>query len=74
MQLFWRKLKEKKLSKGFMDIILLAEIAWVSSPVDLAERYKWVISNANLNTAKEIRQIGIKKYWKYTSQVKIKLD
>ena len=34
----------------------------------------WEISNANLDTAKELGLTGIKKYWRCAWQVEIELD
>ncbi len=48
--------------KGIADTTALAEVAWVSSPVDLAGRYNWAMSNADLDIAKELGLTSIKKY------------
>ena len=57
------KAKEKEiLLKGVADITALVEVAQVLSLVDLAGRYNWAMSNADLDIAKKLGLIGIKKY------------
>ena len=58
-----KKVREKKkLFEGIADTTALAEIAQATGCVDLAERYMWAMSNANLDAAKELGLTGIKKY------------
>ncbi len=55
--------EEEMLSlEGIADTTAPAEVARVSSPVDLIGRYNWVMSNTNLNAAKELGLTDIKKY------------
>ena len=54
--------EEKMLSEGIVDMTALAEIARVSSSVDFAERYNWAMSNTDLDVAKKLELINIKKY------------
>lgn len=44
--------KNKMLSEDIVDITILAKVAQVSSPVYHVGRYKWVMSNADINAAK----------------------
>lgn len=53
--------KKKRLSKSIADTIVAAEIAQTLSYVDLAKKYIWAISNANLDAAKKLGPTGIKK-------------
>lgn len=53
---------KKKLSWDITNITTPAEVAWASSWVDFANRYKWAISDANLDKANELRLTSIKKY------------
>ena len=48
--------------EGIADTTAPAEMARVSSLVDLADRYNWVISNADLDIIKELGLTSIKKY------------
>ncbi len=66
--------EERMLPKGIADINALVEVARVSSLVDLDKRYNWAMSNADLDVAKELRLTGVKKYWRCTDQVEMKLD
>ena len=66
--------EEEMLSGSIADTTVLAEMAQVSSFVDLTERYNWVMSNANLDVVKELELTGIKKYWRRAGQVEIELD
>ena len=66
--------EKEKLSEGIADTTAQAEVARTWSPVDLAERYKWAMSDADPDAAKELRLTGIKKYWRRVGQVEIKLD
>lgn len=70
-----KKIKEKeKLSEDIADIITSVKMALASNFIDLIERYKWAISNIDVNTVKEIGLIRVKKYWQHSSQIKIELD
>lgn len=53
---------------------MLAEVAQVLSPINFVGKYKWAISNANPDKAKELVLTNIKKYWGCTGQVEIALD
>ncbi len=54
--------EDKMLPENISDTTALAEVAWVSSPVDLTGRYNWAMSDADLDTAKELGLTSIKKY------------
>ncbi len=54
--------EEEMLSEGIADKIAPAEVARVLSPVDLAGRYNWAMSNVDLDAVKELGLTGIKKY------------
>lgn len=48
-----KKVREKeKLSENIADITVLAKMAQTSSLVDLTQKYKWAISNSNMDVAK----------------------
>lgn len=69
-----KKAKDQKLSKRFLDTTTLAEVAQVLSLVDFAWIYIWAISNVNMDIAKKLGLIEVKKYRKHTSQVEMKFD
>ncbi len=46
------------------DTITLAKVAQALSLFDLAGRYNWIISNIDLDRAKELGLTNIKKYWR----------
>lgn len=54
--------KKRELLEGIADIIAQTKVAQASSLNDFAGRYKWEISNVNLNTAKKLWLTEIKKY------------
>ena len=57
--------KEKeRLSEDITDTTAPAEVTQALSPVDFAEKYIWAISNADIDTAKELELTGIKEYWR----------
>ena len=62
------------LSKGIANITAPAEVAQVLSFIDLAGRYNWAMSNIDLDVTKKLGLSGIKKYWRYVSQVEIELN
>ncbi len=66
--------EEKMLPESITDTTAPAEVARVLTPVDLARRYNWAMSNADLDVAKELGLTGIKKYWRRTGQVEMELD
>ena len=69
------KAREKEgLSKSIAHTTALAEVAQALGLIDLAGKYMWAISNANLEPAKILGLTGIKKYWRRAEQVEIKLD
>ncbi len=49
------------LSKGIANMTVPVEVARVLSYVDLATRYNWAMSNADLDIANELELTGIKK-------------
>lgn len=52
----------------------MAEVAKVMSGIDHGNKYNQVINNANIDVARNQRPTSIKKYQKYTSQIKDKVD
>lgn len=40
----------------------MAKVANMSSTIDLGRKYRWIISNANMNETKKSRPTGIEKY------------
>lgn len=66
--------EKKKLSKSIIDTTAQAKLAWTLSLVDLARRYKWAMSNVNLDVTKELGLTGIQKYQRCVDQVKMELD
>ncbi len=52
--------EEEMLLEGVADTTVPAEVARVSSPVDLAVRYNWAMNVADLDAAKELGLTGIK--------------
>ena len=57
-----RARKKKMLSEGIADMTASAEVAQISSPVDLAGIYNWAMSNTDLDTTKKLGLTDIKKY------------
>ncbi len=53
--------EEEILSESIADTTAPAEMAQILSPIDLAGRYNWAMSNADLNTEKKLGLTGIKK-------------
>ncbi len=66
--------EEEILPEGVANTTAPAEVARVSSPVDLAGRYNWAISVVDLDAVKELGLTGIKKYWRRAGQVEMELD
>ncbi len=54
--------EEEMLPESIADITAPAEVARVLSPINLAGRYKWSMSDADLDAAKELGLTSIKKY------------
>lgn len=65
---------KKKLFKDLADKIALAEVVQASILVDLASRYKWAMSNSDMNVTKKLKLIEIKKYERRTDQIEMELD
>ncbi len=68
------KTREKKLSEGPADTTAPAEVAWTSSPIDLAWKYRWAMSNVDMDAAKKLGLTEVKKYWRWAGQVEMELD
>ena len=69
------KTREKEgLLEGIADTAAPTEVAQALSPIDLAGKYMWAMSNANIDAAKELGLTGIKKYWRRAGQVEMELD
>lgn len=64
----------KKLSKDSADKTIPPKLAWVSGLVDFTLRYKWAISNADIDVDNELRLTGIKKYLRRAYQFEIELN
>lgn len=70
-----KKAKEKKkLSDNIMAITVQVEVVSAFSFIDFARRYKWTISNTNINKTKKMRLIRVEKYWWHDGQIEIELD
>ena len=58
-----KKAREKKeLLENIADTTMPTKVAQALSPVDLAEKYIWTMSNADLDVTKKLRLTSIKKY------------
>ncbi len=68
------KAREKKLSEGLTATTALAEVARALNPINLAWKYRWAMSNVDMDLAKELGLTGVKKYWRQAGQVEMKLD
>ena len=66
--------KEEILSESIANMTAPAEMAQVLSLIDFAGRYNWVMSDVDLDIAKELGLTGIKKYWRYIGQVEMELN
>ncbi len=52
-----------------VDKTVIAEVAKVSSAIDLGNKHSWAISNADMDVARDLRLTGIKKYWRRIGQI-----
>ncbi len=68
------KARKKKLSESPADTTASAKMAQTSSSIDLVWKYRWAISNVNIDVAKELQLTKIKKYWRQATQVKMELN
>ena len=69
------KAKEKEeLSESIANTNPVVEMVQVMSPVYLAKKYIWAMSNFDMDTIKKLGQTSIKKYWRRVAQVEIELD
>ena len=53
---------KKLLTMGNVDKTAMAEVAKVSSAIDLGNKHSWAISNADMDATRDLGLIGIKKY------------
>ena len=51
------------------DKIVLAKVGKISSSMNLDSNYMWVIRNIDIDAAKDLRLINIKKYWRFIGQI-----
>ena len=61
--------KEGQLVVRNADKIVLAEVGKTSSPMDLDGKYMWVISNVDIDAARDLGLTGIKKHWRLAGQI-----
>lgn len=66
--------KKTKLSKNHLNTTVLAKVSQKLSLIDVAQIYKQVMNNANIDIIKKLRLTKVKKYQKLTSQVEIKFN
>lgn len=52
----------------------IAEVAKVSSAIDLGNKHSWVISNANIDITKDLGLTGMQKYKRCAGQIQDKVD
>ena len=52
----------------------MAEMTKVSSPIDLGSKYSGTICNADMDIARDLRLIDIKKYGRCAGQIQDKVD
>ncbi len=52
------KAREKKLLEAPVDTTASAKVAQASSFIDLVWKYKWAISNVDIDVAKELGLVG----------------
>ena len=45
----------------------IAKVAKVLSAINFGNKHSWAINNADIDVAKNLRLIGIKKYWRHAS-------
>ncbi len=57
-----------------VDKTTIAEVAKMSSAIDLGSKYSWAISNADIDTAEDLGLTSIKKYWRHAGQIQDKVD
>ena len=69
------KAREKKmLLESIANTTAPAKVAQLLSLIDLARRYNWAMSDAELDAAKKQGLNGIKKYSRCAGQVEMELD
>ena len=56
------KIRVKKLPEGLADTTALVEVAQALSLIDLAWRYRWAISNVDMDLVKELDLTRFIKY------------
>ena len=66
--------EKENLSEGPTGTTTPAEMAQALSFVDLVWRYKWAISKADIETAKELGLTEVKNYSRRAGKVEMKLD
>ena len=54
--------------------IAMAEVVEVLSAINFGSKYSGAISNIDIDVARNLGLIGIKKYWRRASQIQDKID
>lgn len=52
-----------------IDKTIIAEVAKMLSTINLKNKHSKAISNANMDAARDLELICIKKYWKHIGQI-----
>ena len=55
----------KLLAMKNIDKTTIIEITKILNAIDLGSKYSWAINNTNIDAARNLRLITIKKYWRY---------
>lgn len=57
-----KAMEKKKLLEGIADITVLTEVAQKSSSINFAKKYKYIMSNTDIDIAKKLKLTRAKKY------------
>ncbi len=69
-----RKNEGQLAMENLLDKTAMAEVAKVSSVIDLGSKYSWAISDADIDVARDLGLTGIKKYWRCAGQIQAEVD
>lgn len=67
-----REIQRPLLEK--VDKAVMAKVAKVANAIDIGNKYRWAISNDDIDIAGDLGQTGVKKYWRCIGQIQAKIN
>lgn len=64
--------KDRKIQKRLVEKVdkaAMAKVVKITSNIDISNKYKWAITNDDLNITRDLKLIGVKKYQRCVGKI-----